>query len=304
MNLIDFKRTAHAHLLIFVLLFSIILAPATVYAEEETAVLPTDGATVQPITGAAIPTDKLPVSLVENICTYLVDSFTAGIIDVDKYNQILNSGMVSEDAFFSNSVFVGDSITFGFWQYCDIHNDSIKTDTTYFLARGGCSAKVAISENALTKHSSIMPMLNGNVTYVEDAIAQMGIVNKVFICFGMNDLVRSTPEQFLADMQTLIIRILEKRPDVNIYVISIPCVMSNVSNGSLNNYTIQVSNILLQNMCQMYGWGYINITEYLMNDNMALRPEYTSDGAIHENDAAYTVWTRVLKNYAFGEIIK
>lgn len=281
---------------------ALILAPTTVYAQEETAI--PAASTIQPITGAAIPNEDLPTSLVESLYTYLVDSFTVGLIDVDQYNQILNSDLVSENAFFANSVFIGDSLTVGFEEYCISHSNSIKTDTTYFLAKVSCSAKVAISSNALSKHSGIMPVYNGSVQYIEDAVAQMTDINKVFICFGMNDLVGSSPDQFISDMQTLILRILEKRPDVQIYVISIPCIMSDVSTGGLNNANIETANILLQNTCQIMGFGFINLSEYLMNENKALRPEYSSDGYVHENNSAYSVWNKVLKNYAFMEITK
>ena len=67
--------------------------------------------------------------------------------------KFYNGGMVSENAFFANSVFVGDSLTVGFGDYCNSHSDSIKTDTTYFLARVSCSAKAAVSSSALTKHA-------------------------------------------------------------------------------------------------------------------------------------------------------
>lgn len=304
MVLKNVKKTAYTRSVILLFLFALILAPTTVYAQEEIAIPPATAATVQPITGAAIPDDNLPGSLVEEIYTYLVDSFTIGLIDVDKYTSVLNSGMISENAFFSNSVFVGDSLTVGFSNYCDSHSDSIKTDSTYFLARVSCSAKVAISQNALTKHSGIMPIYNGSATYIETAVAQMGDVNKVFICFGVNDLVSSTPSQFVENMQTLILRILEKRPDVNIYVISVPCVMSNVNTGSLNNNSIQAANVLLQDMCQKSGWGFINLTEYLMDQNLSLRPEYSSDKYVHENNMAYSVWNKVFKYYAFEEIVK
>ena len=46
-----------------------------------------------------------------------------------------------------------------------------------------------------------------------------------------------------------------------------------------------------------------DIFEYLMNKNMALRSDFSSDGYVHENSRAYAVWNKVLRNYAFMEII-
>ncbi|HBV83048.1 MAG: GDSL-type esterase/lipase family protein [Lachnospiraceae bacterium] len=279
----------------------LILTPSTVYAEE-LASMPTFSV-IQPITGASLPNENLSASLTTRLNAYLADNLNNGNIDMQKFNDILSSGMVSENAFFADSVFVGDSLTVGFAEYCRTH-DSIASDTTYFLARVSCSAKAAISRNALTTHANIMPKYKGKVQFIEDSVAQLPNVSKMFICFGMNDLTGSTPEQFTADLQTLIERITAKTPGLQVYVISIPCVMSDVSNGGLNNKTIRSANLLLQNACVQNGWGYINITEHLMGSNNALRPEYSSDHYVHENSHAYKIWNNVLKDYAFWEITK
>lgn len=277
-----------------------VIVPTTVYASETS---PLSGiSNVQTMTGAAIPTETLPVSLVYSLNTYLVSSFSEGRIDINTYNSVLNSGLISENAFFANTVFIGDSLTVGFEDYCRKNPDSIATPTTHFLARVSGSAKAAISPNALTTYSKIMPLYNGQAQYIEDSVAQMTDVNKAFICFGMNDLVGSSPEQFVSDMQTLISRILAKRPELKIYIISIPCVVADVSTGNLCNDSIQTANLIMQGTCAANGWGFVNLSEYLMGEGNALRPEYSSDNYVHENSKAYSIWNRVLKNYAYMEI--
>lgn len=226
--------------------------------------------------------------------TPLVQSMTNSAVSTSSLCQTYDY-----DDFYANSVFIGDSITVGFSSYCNYHSDSIATDTTYFLAKESCSAKVATSSSALTKHADIMPTYNGNVTYFENAIAQMPDVEKVFICFGMNDLVMSTPQQYIKSMNSLIDNILSKSPDVSIYCISIPCVIDSVQSGSLCNDSIREANQLLQSECSDKGWGFINLSEYLMNSSCSIRPEYSSDGFIHENNSAYEIWVKVLRNYAY-----
>jgi lysophospholipase L1-like esterase len=269
---------------------------------EEAAATPSYSV-VQTVTGAALSNEYLTESLTSRLNYYLVDSYTNGSIDVQKYDEIVSSGLISENAFFENSVFVGDSLTVGFESYCK-SRASIATDTTYFLARVSGSAKACISSNALTKYSKIMPKYNGKVQYVEDSISQMPNIEKMFICYGMNDLTGSTPAEFVADMQTLINRIKDKNPQISVYVISIPCVMANVNTGYLNNNNIQKANILLQDMCSANGYGFINIFEHLMGSNNAIRSEYCSDKYVHETTAAYAVWNNVLKDYAFEEITR
>jgi len=277
------------------------LAPSTTYAAETS--IPSFSA-IQPLTGNALCTDTLLSSLTDSLNHYLVDSYIAGTVDIEQYNAFLNSGIISENAFFADAVFVGDSLTVGFEDYCRSNPDSIATDSTCFLARVSCSARAAISSNALSKHAGIMPKFNGSVQYIEDSVAQMPHIKKIFLCFGMNDLTGSSPQQFVLDMQTLISRILNKRPDIKVYIISIPCVVNGVHTGGLSNNTITTTNLLLQETCMTNGWGFVNLSEYLMGIDGALRPEYSSDHYVHETAAAYEVWNRVLKNYAFMEITK
>lgn len=293
------KKYTNSVIALFVCM--LILTPSTVYAEELVN-MPTFSI-IQPITGAALANEGLTVNLTERLNLYLIDNYTNGTIDEQKFNEIVTSGMVSENAFFANSVFVGDSLTVGFKEYCRTH-ESIASDSTYFLARVSCSAKAAVSKNALTEHAGIMPIYNGQVQYIEDSVSQLPNVSKMFICYGMNDLTGSTPSQFVANMQTLIARITAKTPGLQVYVISIPCIMGSVDTGYLNNTSIQTANLLLQDACTQNGWGFINISEHLMGADNAIRPEYSSDKYVHENSLAYKVWNSVLKDYAFMEITK
>ncbi len=297
------NKSGYACSVIALCVLMLFLAPSTVYAAESETILPSFS-TVQPLTGSALCADLLTSSLTDSLNHYLVDNYAAGLISLEQYNTVLYSGMVSENAFFADAVFVGDSLTVGFEEYCRSHPDSIATDSTRFLARVSCSAKAAISSNALTAHANIMPKYNGTVQYIENAVAQMENVHKMFICFGMNDLTGSTPQQFLSDMQTLVLRILSVRPDMKVYVISIPCIVSGAHSGGLSNSSITAANLLLQESCLANGWGFVNLSEYLMGPDGALRPEYSSDHYVHETAKAYAIWNRVLKNYAYMEITK
>lgn len=233
-------------------------------------------------------------SLSANATTPLVQSLNMTAASTDTLYQENNY-----DSFYEHSVFVGDSLSVGFQNFCKQQSDSIASESTYFLAKESGSAKAAISSKALTTYANIMPEYQGKVQYIEDSISQMADIQKVFICYGMNDLVSSTPEQFVQNMETLINRILAKNPDVSIYVLSIPCVMADVQTGLLSNSSIQSANALLAATCIEKQWGFINTAEYLMNTNLAIHEKYSSDGYVHENNSAYREWTKVLRNYAY-----
>ncbi len=80
------KKYAHSILALFVCM--LIMTPSTVYAED--LVIIPSFSVIQPITGVALSNENLPESLTARLNIYLTDSFTAGDIDVQKYNEILS----------------------------------------------------------------------------------------------------------------------------------------------------------------------------------------------------------------------
>lgn len=238
--------------------------------------------------------NTLEVTSSSSQATPLVQEITMTSLSTDALFQGNNY-----DSFFEHAVFVGDSLSVGFQNFCSQHSDSIASDSTYFLARQSGSAKAAISTNALTTYANIMPEYNGKVQLIEDSVSQMSDIEKVFICYGMNDLVSSSPEQFVQDLKVLIQRILNKNPNVSIYVLSVPCIMKDVQTGNLSNSSIQTANSLLATTCAENQWGFVNIAEYLMNQENTICEQYSSDGYVHENNSAYRIWIKVLRNYAY-----
>lgn len=299
------KKYVRRILLLF-LLVAFMLTSSLVHAQDTETFIFTKESTDE--TGAYLAPMIIPeendtavyIDTLEDIC---VPSQEAPLVQELSMTARSTSALYQEndyDSFYENSVFVGDSLSVGFEAFCSQYSDTIASDTTYFLARQSGSSKAAVSSNALTKHAKIMPQYNGKTQLIEDSISQMPDIEKVFICFGMNDLVGSTPKQFVRDFETLVDRILSKSPDVSIYVLSIPCVVDSVQTGSLSNASIRSANELLAKACLENQWGFINTAEYLMGSDLSIREEYSSDGYVHENNSAYREWNKVLRNYAYS----
>ncbi len=87
----------------------LILTPSTVYAEEM-AYMPSFSV-IQPITGAALPNENLSESLTTRLNLYLVDSFTNGSMDEQEFNEIVSSGIISENAFFADCLWATHSLS-------------------------------------------------------------------------------------------------------------------------------------------------------------------------------------------------
>ena len=197
------------------------------------------------------------------------------------------------DAYFDDSVFVGDSIMLGFRNYAMKRQDT-------FLSRMGLLAAGSFSaNNALwdVGGESVHPVYQGEQRQIWDSISLMGS-KKVFIMLGMNDLNITGLEGTCEKYQELIGKIQEANQEAEIHILSMTYVLRGKEAGKLNNDTIREYNGMLKEMADENGWGYVNVADALADENGDLAEEYCSDGFAHQNPEAYDVWVSVLRKYA------
>lgn len=197
------------------------------------------------------------------------------------------------DAYFDDSVFVGDSIMLGFRNYAMKRQDTFLSRMG-FLAAGSFSANNALWE---VGGESVHPVYQGEQRQIWDSISLMGS-KKVFIMLGMNDLNITGLEGTCEKYQELIGKIRESNPEVEIHILSMTYVLRGKEAGKLNNDTIREYNGMLKEMADENGWGYINVADALADENGDLAAEYCSDEFAHQNPEAYDVWVSVLREYA------
>lgn len=197
------------------------------------------------------------------------------------------------DAYFANSVFVGDSIMLGFRNYSMKQKESFLNNIK-FLAAGSFSASNALWD--VTK-KSVHPVYKGKKCHIWESIADMG-ADKVFICLGMNDLNVYGLEGTIENYKKLVANIKEKSPNAEIHIISMTYTLKDAGKGKLKNNIIRDFNVMLQDMAKENGWGYLDMATPLADENGDLLPGYCSDGFIHQSRNAYGVWTTVIRDYA------
>ena len=201
------------------------------------------------------------------------------------------------DAYFANSVFVGDSIMLGFRNYSMKQKDSFLNDIK-FLASGGFSVTNALWD---VTEKSVHPVYKGKKQQIWHSISAMK-ADKVFLLFGMNDLNVSGLEGTCEKYEQLMANILEKSPDAEIHVISMTYTLKDAGKGKLNNDTIREFNKMLKELADKNGWGYLDMATALADKNGDLAAAYCSDGFVHQSRAAYGVWTNVIRKYAKEQI--
>lgn len=226
----------------------------------------------------------------------------------DYYSQPVTSYEITEDDekkindFYSKSVFVGDSVMYGFELHCNYLNDNMKSDEEFlggplFLAAGSFSLYHALSDSS----NAVLPVYKGEKTKVEDAIEKMENVENVFLFFGINDFnmtEKPVVENVFKKYVTLIDKICEKRRNVKINIISTTYTLYGAGSGELNNTNISQLNDKLKSLCEISGYGFIDVANLLGDSKSGLKQKYCSDGSVHQTFAAYEIWVDTLKQFA------
>lgn len=205
-------------------------------------------------------------------------------------------GLVGESAavdasFFDDVAFIGDSISLKLKTYCM----GGALGKAQFFTVGSFSLV-----NALTPVSanSCHPSYRGEKMLAEDCIAACG-AKKVYIMLGMNDLaygIDSTIDRY----ETLISRIHEKSPDVQIYVQSMTPMLksSTVWGKSLNNDKIREYNGRLLEMCEENRWYFIDVFTVMWDSEKGeLRNDFCGDPetmGMHMTTSGCKAWVEYL----------
>ncbi len=195
-------------------------------------------------------------------------------------------------AYYSDSVFIGDSIMLGFRNYSAKQESYVHN--IQFLAVGSYSALNAMKP---VTSDSVHPMYKGKKYQVWNAIPLLSC-KRAFILLGMNDISILGLEGARDQYKELIDKILETSPDIEIHIISVTYTLPDQGKGKLNNENIAQYNILLQEMAEENGWEYIDLCTLLSDGKGNLDKQYCSDGYVHLSNTAYALWESALIDYA------
>jgi lysophospholipase L1-like esterase len=131
---------------------------------------------------------------------------------------------------------------------------------------------------------------------IEDAVAATG-AKKVFIMLGMNDIALYGIDATMEYWVTLLSRIRQKCPDVQIYIQSMSPIWTGGEVGALRNENADRYNQRLQTFAAQQGCGYIDVASYLKDSTGGLATRFCSDNYVHLTYAATERWVQVLKAY-------
>jgi len=198
---------------------------------------------------------------------------------------------MEDTTFFDDAAFIGDSVSYVLqqWHYL---NGAFGNAT--FLTRSSMGLQNSID-------GRIKISYQGSQYSPEDALALVD-VNKVFVMLGFNDVALWGIDGCLERWDIFLGRILEKCPDIQIYIQSCTPIHANGAYPGYDNDLFDDYNAALENYCQEKGYHFVNIAPYFKNYNNSMVTKYSSDKFVHITYDGALVWERVLKAYGAEQL--
>ncbi len=189
--------------------------------------------------------------------------------------------------FFSDAVFVGDSVSGALWYYAN-HSDGL--GDALFFCENSFSAYAAVNNYTQLWYRGYQGALWDLIKRAE--------VKKVFIMLGMNDLKSNGLERALESYQGLIEKIVEVNPDVTVFIQSCTPVYANNEQPPLTNENMNAYNAAMREYAEENGHVFVDIAPYFMDENGGLSDEYCRDQYVHLHAHVGEYWAELLKDPA------
>lgn len=194
---------------------------------------------------------------------------------------------MEDTTFFDDAVFIGDSVSYVLQQWS--------------LQNGAFGGAVFLARSSLGLQNSIdgrLQLSYRGVSYSpEDAVAAVG-AKKLFVMLGMNDIALYGVDGVMERWGIFLGRILEKSPDIEIYIQSCTPIHRDREYSKLNNDVMDEYNAALEKYCQEKGYHFVNVSQYFKDYYNSLASVYSSDMYVHFTYEGAAVWEQALKAYA------
>lgn len=201
--------------------------------------------------------------------------------------KVPESEAVDQD-YFSDSVFIGNSLAQGFMLYG-------KLKTADMFAMQSISVGNIATEKVINTGS-------GSYISILDAMA-LKSYGKVFVMLGINELSWASKDTFYTKYADLIDRIRELEPEAEIYLQSMTPVTEKQSNASttFTNERIHDYNEVIRQLAEDKEAHYIYLFDAFADETGCL-PAGSSDDGIHPYPKYYAQWLTYLQSHTVTEV--
>ncbi len=189
--------------------------------------------------------------------------------------------------YFDNAAIIGDSVTYFLWQ-SESQNNYL--GNLLFVTRQGISILGLVQ-----RYKNLY--FQGREMYIEDIAAQCN-ADRIYLALGCLDFQFEAGRDSLMDSwNTMLDRIAEKRPDLEVVIISnIPSFTEKATPSEINNF-IAETNVQLRKLAKERGYGFLDLGYYIQDHHGRMPAIYSKD-EYHMNAEGCLAWMQIMRYYA------
>ena len=207
------------------------------------------------------------------------------------------------DAWFDDSVMVGDSIAGGLNMYVtkERANNHLCLGNMRIVGVSGLTLQKALSGE--TKEYPAEVLFRSRFMTISEVV-EITQSKRLFLMMGVRDLEWYSPDRLVDIYGKIIALVKADHPDLKIYVHSImPTLKSFAMDIENMDYPTQKeTNEKLRAFCEANGYTYIELADLVRDEDGFLKYEYSGpDYSFHPNDLAKAIWVKQLRCCARDE---
>lgn len=213
-------------------------------------------------------------------------------------DEDLNHGAL--DSFFNDSVLIGDSMTAGFSHFVisKREDDGACLGNMKCIGQSGLFLRSAY-QIELGARPAMLPYRGR--TYSVSDLVQVLEAKTLYLLLGVNDVYvyNNSVEDYISYFDKIIRNTLEKSPDVQIVLITVPPVTKTYAKDFIYDfrYNIEVNEALYR-YCLENGFGLVDLAARVRGEDGYLNRTYSSDNKFHLNHEGDALWLEALREYA------
>jgi len=211
--------------------------------------------------------------------------------------EVADESMSAIQSYYDRSVFIGDSLMVGYSTYCMMNEDSCGYYSDFLC----CTSYSLLHAINPVEDDSLQPTYMGEKMNVWSAIELMD-VDRVFLMFGINDLISYNSIASMNYYVRLINKIREVNPDIEIIVIGMTPIAAGASLGYLDASSVVSFDIMLSENQSTYNYKYLDLYSYIADGNGNLPADICSDDFCHMTTIAYKCfWEAAFRDFAISQ---
>jgi len=193
-----------------------------------------------------------------------------------------------DDAYFNNTLFIGDSRIDGIGLFSDLKNAD-------YLCKTGISVYTVLGYTMKFRSGGA---LSSEEVYLRQALSRKQY-DHIYIMIGVNELGINDEKAFVDQYRIVIEEIQKLQPDATIYILGIMNVSQEVSADSsyCNNDNINARNWEIAHIADGKSIFYLDVNPAVCDEDGFLRKDYSNDG-IHLRSDCYDILIDYLKAHA------